>query len=64
MIMTRHSVITYRAFYNNENNDKHDTQTQVVVAESCHDFTDRELDQLRRQHGVTNILVEEVQEYL
>lgn len=64
MTMRKHTVITYRAFYNEENNDKHDTQTQVVVAESCQDFTDHELEHLRRRHGVANILVEEVQETL
>ena len=64
MTMRRHSVITYRAFYNEENNDKHDTQTQVIVAESARDFTDRELDDLRREHKVKNILVEEIQEHL
>ncbi|AQT28674.1 hypothetical protein YOLOSWAG_195 [Erwinia phage vB_EamM_Yoloswag] len=62
--MQRHPVITYRAFYNQENNDKHDTQTQVIVAESARDFTERELDQLAKQHGVTNILVEEISEYI
>lgn len=64
MTMHKHTVITYRAFYNKENNDKRDTQTQIVVAESCRDFTEREIDQLCKQHGVANILVEEVQELI
>lgn len=59
-------VTIYRAFYNQDtySQEHGETQTQVIVGTSCSDFSHTELSALRAKHGVQNIIVEEVLEYI